>query len=80
MESYHLSQYSLSYSSIHLALFHNVTNSAELRKRLVAASTMEGLEGDRERDRLDYAFVEADMVSIQQLRNFDVFAELIRVD
>jgi hypothetical protein len=63
MESYHLSQFPVDHSSVHLAFFKNVTNSADLRKRLVAAATMEGEEGDRERDLLDYAFVEANMVS-----------------
>lgn len=63
MESYHLSQFPVDHSSVHLAFFKNVTNSADLRKRLVAAATMEGEEGDKERDLLDYAFVEANMVS-----------------
>jgi hypothetical protein len=63
MESYHLSQFPVDHSSVHLAFFKHVTNSADLRKRLVAASSMEGEEGDRERDLLDYAFVEANMVS-----------------
>jgi hypothetical protein len=63
MESYHLSQFPVDHSSVHLAFYKNVTNSADLRKRLVAAATMEGEEGDRERDLLDYAFVEANMVS-----------------
>jgi EKC/KEOPS complex subunit CGI121/TPRKB len=63
MESYHLPQFPSSYSSIHIALFKDVKNSASLRKRLVAASTMEGSEGDQERDKLDYAFIEGNMVS-----------------
>ncbi|KAH8083561.1 CGI-121-domain-containing protein [Filobasidium floriforme] len=62
MESYHLSQFPDDHSSVHLAFFKNVTNSADLRKRLVAAATMEGEEGDQERDLLDYAFVEANMI------------------
>ncbi|KAG7529522.1 hypothetical protein FFLO_05590 [Filobasidium floriforme] len=62
MESYHLSHFPVDHSSVHLAFFKNVTNSADLRKRLVAAATMEGEEGDRERDLLDYAFVEANMI------------------
>jgi EKC/KEOPS complex subunit CGI121/TPRKB len=64
MESYNLPHFPVEHSSIHLAFFKNVTNSADLRKRLVAAATMEGSEGDAERDVLDYAFIEANMVSL----------------
>ena len=63
MESYELSQFPVDHSTVHLAFFKNVTNSADLRKRLVAAASMEGPEGDAERDVLDYAFIEANMVS-----------------
>jgi len=63
MESYNLPHFPVEHSSIHLAFFKNVTNSADLRKRLVAAASMEGPEGDAERDVLDYAFIEANMVS-----------------
>lgn len=59
MESY---QFPLHQASVHIALFHNVANAAQLRSRLVSASTMEGPEGDKERDLLDYAFIEANMV------------------
>jgi EKC/KEOPS complex subunit CGI121/TPRKB len=65
MESYNLPHFPVEHSSIHLAFFRNVTNSADLRKRLVAAATMEGSEGDVERDILDYAFIEANMVSFE---------------
>ncbi|KAJ9106678.1 hypothetical protein QFC20_004009 [Naganishia adeliensis] len=62
MESYILPNFPREFSSIHLCLFQNVTNSASLRTRLVQAATMEGAEGDVARDELDYGFVEASMV------------------
>jgi EKC/KEOPS complex subunit CGI121/TPRKB len=62
MESYLLPNFPHELSSIHLCLFHNVTNSASLRTRLVEAATMPGAEGDDARDMLDYGFVEGSMV------------------
>ncbi|GHJ88596.1 hypothetical protein NliqN6_4998 [Naganishia liquefaciens] len=62
MESYILPNFPPEYSSIHLCLFQNVTNSASLRTRLVQAATMEGAEGDEARDAMDFGFVEASMV------------------
>lgn len=62
MESYILPNFPREFSSIHLCLFQNVTNSASLRTRLVQAATMDGAEGDVARDELDYGFVEASMV------------------
>ncbi|KAJ9097666.1 hypothetical protein QFC21_004703 [Naganishia friedmannii] len=61
MESYILPNFPREFSSIHLCLFQNVTNSASLRARLVEAATMEGEQGDRARDEMDYGFVEASM-------------------
>lgn len=47
----------------HYALF-TLTNAAELRTRLVAASQLAAdAEGDAERDRLDFSFIDASMVS-----------------
>lgn len=62
MESYLLPNFPHEFSSIHLCLFHNVTNAASLRTRLVEAATMPGAEGDDARDMLDYGFVEGSMV------------------
>lgn len=64
MESYILPNFPREFSSIHLCLFQNVTNSASLRTRLVQAATMEGAEGDEARDVMDFGFVEASMVSL----------------
>lgn len=67
MESYILPNFPREISSIHLCLFHNVTNSASLRTRLVEAATMEGEQGDKARDEMDYGFVEASMVRLCSL-------------
>jgi EKC/KEOPS complex subunit CGI121/TPRKB len=49
-------------STAHVALFKHVTNSANLRSRIVRASTLEGIEGNVERDAVNFAFVDARLV------------------
>lgn len=58
MESYPLPHHS---ANLSIALF-DISNAAALRSRLVAASTAVGEEGDHERERLDFAFVDGSMV------------------
>ena len=43
----------------YIALFTNVRNSAALRKRLISASTMPGDEGEIERAKVSFAFIDA---------------------
>ena len=51
------------FSSIaHVALFNRVTNAAELRARIVRASSLEGDDGDAEREAVNFAFVDARLV------------------
>lgn len=51
------------FSSIaHVALFNGVTNAAELRARIVRASSLEGDEGDAEREAVNFAFINARLV------------------
>jgi EKC/KEOPS complex subunit CGI121/TPRKB len=49
-------------STVHVALFKHVTNAARLRARIVRASTLEGTEGDVEREAVNFAFVDARLV------------------
>lgn len=50
-------------STAHYALF-TIANAAALRTRLVAASQLPSdAEGDAERERLNFAFIDASMVS-----------------
>jgi EKC/KEOPS complex subunit CGI121/TPRKB len=50
-------------ATTHVALFRNVTNSAALRKRVINASTMAGGTGDFEREQVNFAFIDARLVS-----------------
>ena len=49
-------------STVHVALFLYVTNAAELRARIIRASTLEGVEGEAEREAVNFAFVDARLV------------------
>ena len=64
MESYNYTQFPDDASNVHVALFTNVTNAADLRNRLVQASTMPGESGEAERQAVDFAFVDATLVGI----------------
>lgn len=50
-------------TTIRMALFKHVKNAASLRARLIAASTMQGDEGVRERAAINFAFIDARLVS-----------------
>ncbi|KAH9007272.1 CGI-121-domain-containing protein [Lactarius hatsudake] len=52
------------FSSIaHVALFDRVTNAGEIRARIVRASSLEGDEGDAEREAVNFAFIDARLVT-----------------
>ena len=59
MESFAYRHFS---STVHVALFVHVTNAAKLRARIVRASTLEGSEGQLEREAVNFAFVDARLV------------------
>jgi EKC/KEOPS complex subunit CGI121/TPRKB len=60
MESFAYPHFS---SRAHVALFNCVTNAAELRARIVRASTLEGDEGDAEREAVNFAFIDARLIT-----------------
>lgn len=65
MESYPLPHYD---SIIYIALFEKLANAAALRQRLIAASQLpDDDESNEERSRVDFAFVDASMVSLTEL-------------
>jgi EKC/KEOPS complex subunit CGI121/TPRKB len=59
MESFDYPQFS---STVHVALFKHVTNAAKLKARTLRASTLEGTEGQMEREAVNFAFVDARLV------------------
>ncbi|ORX35219.1 kinase binding protein CGI-121-domain-containing protein [Kockovaella imperatae] len=59
METYRLSNFPPGYSTVHIALFRNVVNAPDIRKKLILASTMGGDDGERARQAVDFGFIEA---------------------
>jgi len=51
-------------SRVHVALFRNVSNSANIKNRIIAASTAEGDEGEKEREAVNFAFIDARLVRL----------------
>jgi EKC/KEOPS complex subunit CGI121/TPRKB len=64
MESYTFAQYPSPWTTVHLALFQNIRNAAEIRQKLIAAATMPGEEGERARKEVEFGFIDASMVSL----------------
>ena len=65
METYRLPNFPPTFSTIHIALFRNVRNAPDIRKKLIVASTMEGEGGDKARREVDFGFIEGRLVSVQ---------------
>ncbi|KAG8808728.1 hypothetical protein FRC18_004881 [Serendipita sp. 400] len=64
MEVYHIPHFG---ASVHTALFHDVSNASALRSRLVAASTMQGEEGVMERGAVNFAFIDARLITSKRV-------------
>ncbi|KAI0666172.1 CGI-121-domain-containing protein [Trametes maxima] len=62
MQTFHYSHLPHELSTVHVALYTNVANSAALRSRIVRASQLEGPEGDAERDAVNFAFIDARLI------------------
>lgn len=64
METYRYSQFPPHLSVVHLALYKNITNSGQIRTRIIHAATAEGDQGDQERAAVNFAFIDARLVSL----------------
>lgn len=64
METYTLPFFPPNIGTVHVAYFEDVINAATIRKRLVDAARTEGTEGDALRSAVDFAFVDAELVSV----------------
>ncbi|KAH6879654.1 kinase binding protein CGI-121-domain-containing protein [Coprinopsis sp. MPI-PUGE-AT-0042] len=63
MDSFLFSHLPQSHSLAQFALFRNVENTAELRKRIINAATLTGAEGDQEREAVNFAFIDARLIT-----------------
>ncbi|KAI9059004.1 CGI-121-domain-containing protein [Trametes sanguinea] len=62
METFRYSHLPPELSTVHIALFTDVTNSTALRSRIVRASQLEGPDGDAEREAVNFAFIDARLI------------------
>ncbi|KAI0751694.1 CGI-121-domain-containing protein [Daedaleopsis nitida] len=62
MQSFRYAHLPPEFSTVHLALFKHVANSAQLRSRIVRASQLEGPDGDAEREAVNFAFIDARLI------------------
>jgi hypothetical protein len=49
-------------ATVYISIFKKVENASSLKARLVAASTMQGEEGECERTAVNFAFIDAKLV------------------
>ncbi|KAK0226974.1 kinase binding protein CGI-121-domain-containing protein [Armillaria nabsnona] len=47
----------------HVALYSPINNASDIRKRIVAAARADGHEGEKERDEMNFAFVDATLIT-----------------
>jgi EKC/KEOPS complex subunit CGI121/TPRKB len=60
METYYYPQFN--HAVVYVALFENVSNSAAIRSRIIQAARILGVEGDAEREAVNFAFIDARLV------------------
>lgn len=58
-----MESYSLLSERVHLCLYLNIYDGAALKSRLISAGGLPGASGKAERERVNFAFVDASMVS-----------------
>jgi EKC/KEOPS complex subunit CGI121/TPRKB len=63
MEVYSHSHFPPHLSVVHVGLYTSVENASLLRARIIKAAITQGAEGDHERDAVNFAFVDARLVS-----------------
>jgi len=62
MESFSFPALPQNYSVVYAALYTDIKNAILLRRRIIAAAAMDGEEGHREREAVNFAFINARLV------------------
>ncbi|KAJ7058213.1 kinase binding protein CGI-121-domain-containing protein [Mycena amicta] len=70
MDSYQLPHLA---AHIHAGLYTGVSNAAALKKRLINAASAEGVEGEREREAVNFAFIDARLITSPALLKAAVY-------
>jgi EKC/KEOPS complex subunit CGI121/TPRKB len=62
MESFSFPTLRPHHSVAHATLYTDIKNAISLRRRIIGAAAMDGEEGDREREAVNFAFINARLV------------------
>lgn len=65
METYYYSQFN--HAVVRVALFDDVTNATAIRSRIVQAARNLGVDGNTEREAVNFAFIDARLVEMSTL-------------
>ncbi|PCH41684.1 CGI-121-domain-containing protein [Wolfiporia cocos MD-104 SS10] len=80
METFRYAHLPPDVSHVHVALFTNVANAAQIRARIIKAATAAGPEGELEREAVNFAFIDARLIcSVLHLQTAIVQAVLAEV-
>ena len=74
MESFSFPSLPSNHSVVHATLYTNVQNAIALRRRIIEAATMNGEEGVREREAVNFAFVNAGLVGQLLVYSFESYS------
>ncbi|KAK1927606.1 kinase binding protein CGI-121-domain-containing protein [Papiliotrema laurentii] len=66
METYTFPQFPSPWSTVHLALFDNLSNAPEIRRKLISAAQMDGPEGAAAKREVEFGFIDASMLVSRQ--------------
>jgi len=74
METYYYPQFNG--AVVHVALFDDVANSAGIRACIIQAARILGIDGDTEREAVNFAFIDARLVGYLVLTRVNVLSTL----
>lgn len=63
MESFSFPTFPSNYSAVYATLYTDIKNAIPLRRRIIEAAAMDGEEGDREREAVNFAFINARLIT-----------------
>ncbi|KDQ14117.1 hypothetical protein BOTBODRAFT_159657 [Botryobasidium botryosum FD-172 SS1] len=66
--------------TVYIALFANVANAAAIRNRIVAAASLRGEEGERERNEINFAFLDARPITSRLHISTAIYQALVAAD
>jgi EKC/KEOPS complex subunit CGI121/TPRKB len=74
MESFSFPALPPNQSVVHATLYTNIKNAISLRCRIIEAAAMKGEEGDREREVVNFAFINARLVGQPPVHLFESYS------